>query len=132
MLQAEKFKAEGNFETLMLMDHLSAQKTPELMAIFKHCRTSAAFGPRNQTHAWQPIDRGHLGPPELPFHQAPSPILLIDLSELPFHQAPSPISVIDLSVLLFHQAPCPILPFHQAPSPILGSDLVLNYIYYIL
>ena len=89
MLQAEKFKAEGNFETLMLMDHLSAQKTPELMAIFKHCRTSAAFGPRNQTHAWQPIDRGHLGPPELPFHQAPSPILLIDLSELPFHQAPS-------------------------------------------
>ena len=58
-------KAEGNFETLMLMDHLSAQKTPELLAIFKHCRTSAAFGPRNQTHAWQPIDRGHLGPPEM-------------------------------------------------------------------
>ena len=45
MLQAEKFKAEGNFETLMLMDHLSAQKTPELMAIFKHCRSrvKAAF-----------------------------------------------------------------------------------------
>ena len=75
MRQAETFKAEGNFETLVLMDHLSAQKTPELLAIFKHCRTSAAFGPRNQTHAWQPIDRGHLGPPELPFHQAPSPIL---------------------------------------------------------
>ena len=55
------------------------------------------------------------------FHQAPSPILVIDLSVLPFHQAPSPISVIDLSVLLFHQAPSPILlidltelQFHQA------------------
>ena len=98
MLQAEKFKAAGNFETLMLMDHLSAQKTPELLAIFKHCRTSAAFGPRNQTHAWQPIDRGHLGPPELPFHQAPSPILLIDLSELRFHQAPSPILPCEVDV----------------------------------
>ena len=54
-------------------------------------------------------------------HEAPSPILVIDLAVLLFHHAPSPISVFDLSVLLFHQAPSPILlidlselQFHQA------------------
>ena len=42
-------------------------------------------------------------------HDAPSPILVIDLSVLLFHHAPSPISVTHLSALMLHQAPSPIL-----------------------
>ncbi len=46
---------------LMLQDHLSCQKSGGYVRALQASGGQLAFGPRNKTEAWQPIDAGHLG-----------------------------------------------------------------------
>ena len=48
-------------DVLMFADHLSAQKTRTAVGLFAESGTALVYGPRQKTHAWQPVDRGHAG-----------------------------------------------------------------------
>ena len=48
-------------QVLLLQDSLKAQRTGEYIRTLQESGIESAFGPKNQTEYWQPIDAGHIG-----------------------------------------------------------------------
>ncbi len=57
----QRFENDGQDEWILFMDHLKCQKSLRLARAIYQLGGCAAFGPRNMTETWQPIDAGHLG-----------------------------------------------------------------------
>ena len=54
-------KHPGDRQALLLQDNLKAQRTGKYVRLLQANGVQMAFGPRNQTEYWQPIDAGHIG-----------------------------------------------------------------------
>jgi hypothetical protein len=54
-------KHPGDRQVLLLQDSLKAQRTGEYVRFLQSRGVESAYGPRNQTEYWQPIDAGHVG-----------------------------------------------------------------------
>ena len=54
-------KHPGDRQVLLLQDNLKAQRTGKYVRLLQANGVQMAFGPRNQTEYWQPIDAGHIG-----------------------------------------------------------------------
>jgi hypothetical protein len=54
-------KHPGDRQVLLLQDSLKAQRTGEYVRFLQSRGVESAYGPRNQTEYWQPIDAGHIG-----------------------------------------------------------------------
>ena len=54
-------KHPGDRDILLLQDSMKAQRSGEYVRLLRNHGVEMAFGPRNQTEYWQPIDAGHVG-----------------------------------------------------------------------
>jgi hypothetical protein len=54
-------KHPGDRDILLFQDSLKAQRRGEFIRLLQKHGVEMAFGPRNQTEYWQPIDAGHVG-----------------------------------------------------------------------
>ena len=51
----------GGLKYILFMDNLGSQRNQEYVAKVEDSGGSCGFGPAWLTHAWAPIDRGHIG-----------------------------------------------------------------------